>query len=384
MANVTATPTQRARPRRHDAAAAAAVLALAAAVAIVLWTQPVVWKPDGYFYRVQVLRLRGASEEAAQRQVFAGPLTAAERAEEAGLAPYQRKLSSPEWVRESAQFYERRKLVPLLAVPLDPWLGARGLRAVSLAGYVLLGVALHALLRLWFPLRLALPVAALVLLLGPVREWSSSPLTDSWGLALATAALVSGSRVLSGHGRWLVAWAALVLALGFTRDLTLMVVGAAALAAVAHRTRAAIALAATGAVAALPAPALYGAPLKAAVAYPLNGYYPLPDPSWSFIADRYVDGVQALVKSDLGYLADHPVTGLVLVGGTLAVALLRAHPARALLWGTVPAAAAYLFLAPNYTEFRLELAFLPAAALGVAAAAERLEELTARSTTRAG
>ena len=133
--------------------------------------------------------------------------------------PYQRKLGNPERVRDSAQFYERRKLVPLLAVPLDPWLGARGLRAVSLAGYVLLGVALYALLRVWFPLRLALPVAALVLLLGPVREWSSSPLTDSWGLALATAALVAGGRVLSGHGRWLVAWAALVLALGFTRDL---------------------------------------------------------------------------------------------------------------------------------------------------------------------
>jgi hypothetical protein len=50
------------------------------------------------------------------------------------------------------------------------------------------------------------------------------------------------------------------------------------------------------------------------------------------------------------------------------------------VWGTVPAAAVYLFLTPNYTEFRLELAFLPAAALGLAAAAERLRE---RRTTRA-
>jgi hypothetical protein len=360
------------------------VLALGAVVAAVLWTQPVVWKPDGYFYRVQVLRLRGATAEEAQRQVFAGPLTAAARAQEAGLLPYQRKLSNPEWVRESAQFYERRKLVPLLAVPLDPWLGARGLQAVSLAGYVLLGVALYALLRVWFPTRLALPVAALALLLGPVREWSSSPLTDSWGLALATAALVAGCRVLSGHGRWLVAWAALVLALGFTRDLTLMVVGAAALAAIALRTRTSLALVLTGVVAALPAPALYGAPLKAAIAYPLVGYYPVSDPSWSFIADRYVDGVQALVKSDLGYLTDHPETGLVLVCGTLAVALLPAHPARALLWGTVPAAAAYLLLAPNYTELRLELVFLPAAALGVAAATDRLEEVRAQRTLRVG
>jgi hypothetical protein len=286
-------------------------------------------------------------------------------------------------VRESAQFYERRKLVPLLAAPLEPWLGARGLRAVSLAGYVLLGIVLYALLRLWFPLHLALPVAALMLLLGPVREWSSSPLTDSWGLALATAALVAGCRVLSGQGRWLVVWAALVLALGFTRDLTIVVVGAAAFAALVERSRAALALAASGIVAALPAPALYGAPLKAAIAYPLNGYYPLPDPTWSFIADRYVDGVQAVVKSDLGYLADHPVTALVLVGGTVAVALLRRDPARALAWGTVPAAALYLFLAPNYTEFRLELGFLPAAALGVAAAAQRLEELRRRRTTRA-
>ena len=374
MANVTALP------ERRDVAGAAVVLALAAAVAIVLWTQPVRWMPDGYFYRAQVLRLRGATEEEAQRRVFAGPLTAADRAEEADLRPFERKLGNPDWVRESAQFYERRRLVPLLAVPLEPWLGTRGLRAVSLAGYVVLGLALFVLLRLWFPLQLALPVTALLLLLGPLREWSSSPLTDSWGLALATTALVAGCRVLSGHRRWLLAWTALVLALGFTRDLTLVVAGAAALAAVVQRSRDALLLAGTGAVAALPAPLLYGAPLKAAIAYPLNGYYPLDDPSWSFIADRYVGGLKALVKSDLSYLADHPVTGLVLVGGTLAVALLGRHPARGLVWGTVPAAAAYLFLTPNYTEFRLELAFLPAAALGLAGAAERLRE---RRTTRA-
>ena len=35
------------------------------------------------------------------------------------LPAYERKLSNPEWVRESAQFYERRWVVPLFAAPFE-------------------------------------------------------------------------------------------------------------------------------------------------------------------------------------------------------------------------------------------------------------------------
>ena len=48
------------------------------------------------------------------------------------------------------------------------------------------------------------------------------------------------------------------------------------------------------------------------------------------------------------------------------------------VWSAVPAALAYLLLTPNYTEFRLELAFLPLAALGLGAAALRLGTLRRR------
>ena len=360
--------------RAHDLLAGAALAVGVCVVAALLWSQPVRWMPDGYFYRALVLRVLGADEQDALQQVFDGPLTAADRAEEADLLPYERKLSNPDWVRESAQFYERRWVVPLLAAPLDDRLGARGLRAVSLAGYVLLAPLLYLLLRLWFPLRLALPAAALALLVEPLRTWSSSPLTDSWGLAFGTAALVFAVLALTRDARWLAAWAVAVLVLGFTRDLTLVLVGAALLTAILVRSGRALALAGTGFVAALPAPLLFGVPLKAAIAYPLNGYYPVDDPSWSYIADRYVGGAKALAKSDLSYIAHHPVSTAILIAGTLAVALLPPKgAARVFVWSAVPAALAYLFLTPNYTEFRLELAFLPLAALGLGALALRLE-----------
>jgi hypothetical protein len=367
--------------RTRDALAAAGLVALASVVATVLWSQPVRWMPDGYFYRALVLRVRGAEEPEALRRVFQGPLTAVDRAEETGLRPFERKLGNPEWVRESAQFYERRWVVPILAAPLEGRLGDRGLRAVSLAGYVVLAPLLYLLLRLWLPLRIALPAAAVLLLVEPLRTWSSSPLTDSWGLVLATAALAFGCLALTRGPPWLVPWTVTILVLGFTRDLTLVLAGAAALAALVERTPATVAFAATGVVAALPAPLLFGAPLKAAIAYPLNGYYPVDDPSWSYIADRYVGGVKHLVKADLGYLAEHPFSAGLLVAGTIALVLLRPPgAARTFVWAAVPAALAYLFVTPNDTDFRLELAFLPLAALGLGAAAMRLDD--ARGTDR--
>jgi hypothetical protein len=349
----------------------------AAAVAAVLWSQPTRWMPDGYFYRAQVLRILGADKEEALETVFQGRLTLEDRRAEAGRLPYQRKLSNPEWVRESAQFYERRRVVPLLAAPLDGPLGPSGLRFVSLAGYVLLAPLLYLLLRLWLPLRIAFPAAAAAALaVEPLRTWSSSPLTDSFGLALMTAALACGCLTLTRSPRWLAGWAAAILVLGFTRDLTVVVVGAAALAFLVERTRRTGALAAAGIVAAAPAPLVFGVPLRAAISYPLNGYYPLEHPSWSFIGDRYVDGVQALVKSDLTYLGERPLVALLLVGGTAAIVLLRPPgPARTLVWSAVPAALGYVLLTPNFTHFRLELAFLPFAALGLGAAASRLESL---------
>lgn len=360
--------------------AAAGLVAIACVVSAVLWSQPIRWTPDGYFYRAMTLRVLGAPEAEALRAVFEGSLTAADRQQEADLEPYgRRRLSDPEWVRESAPFYERRWTVPLLAAPLDSTFGARGLRLVSLAGYVLLAPLLYVLLRLWFPLRIALPAALVAMSVEPLRVFSSLPLTDSWGLALATAALAFGCLTVERDPRWLAAWAPTILVLSFTRDLTLVVVGAAILTFLLHRTRVAGALASAGVLAALPAPLLYGAPLKALTAYILNDYYPVDRPTWSFIADRYLGGVQAVVSSDLSYLVDRPFTALVLVGGSVAILLLRpAGPARTLVWSMTPAVLGYALLAPNYTYFRLELAVLPVAALGLCAGAAWLKAISDR------
>ena len=150
-------------------------------MAAVLWTQSTRWMPDGYFYRAQVLRILGAEKEDALRTVFQGRLTLAHRRAETGLSGYQRKMNNSEWVRESAQFYERRRIVPLLSAPLDGVARAeRSSLRLAVGLRPTCAPALRAHARLWFPLRIAVRVVAAALLVEPLRTWSSSPLTDSW------------------------------------------------------------------------------------------------------------------------------------------------------------------------------------------------------------
>ena len=360
---------------RADAVALAALFALALAVAVHAWRSPTRWMPDGYFYRAQVLELRGVDKHVALARVFTSPLTAAERRDEAGLPVYQRKLSNPDWVEGSAKFYARRWLVPAVAAVLDPWLGLRSLKAASLVGYVVIVPFLFLLLRLWFPPLLAGLASGAVLLLEPLRVWSASPLTDSWGVALECAVLAAGCLVLSRGTRWLAAWVPAVLLLAFTRDATAFVVGAAIVVALLRRDRTATWLAATGVLAALPAPLLFGVPLVDAIAYPLNGYYPLPNADWSFVADRWPDGVKSLVREDLEYLGGHVVTAAVVVGGLLSLALLppTADGRRAYVWAAAIGSLLYLLVTPNDTQFRLELVVVPFIALGLGALAQWLD-----------
>jgi hypothetical protein len=362
------------RGTRADVVALAALLALAVAVAVDAWRSPTRWMPDGYFYRAQVLELRGVDKEAALARVFTSPLTAAGRHAEAGLPLYQRKLSNPGWVDGSAQFYERRWLVPAVAAALDPWLELRSLKAASLIGYVAIVPFLFLLLRLWFPPLIAGLASGAVLLLEPLRVWSASPLTDSWGVALECAAVAAGCLVLARGTRWLAAWVPAVLLLGFTRDATAFVVGAAIVVALLRRDRTAAWLAAAGVAAALPAPLLFGVPLVEAIAYPLNGYYPLPDADWSFVADRWPDGVKTLVREDLEYLRGHVVTAVVVVGGLVSLALFppTADGRRAFVWAAAAGSLLYLLVTPNDTQFRLELVVVPFVALGLATFADRL------------
>jgi hypothetical protein len=180
--------------------------------------------------------------------------------------------------------------------------------------------------------------------------------------------------VLARGTRWLAAWVPAVLLLGFTRDATAFVVGAAIVVALLRRDRTAAWLAAAGVAAALPAPLLFGVPLVEAIAYPLNGYYPLPDADWSFVADRWPDGVKTLVREDLEYLGGHVVTAVVVVGGLVSLALFppTADGRRAFVWAAAAGSLLYLLVTPNDTQFRLELVVVPFVALGLATFADRL------------
>ena len=367
-------------PARADLLAAAGLLALSGGVAAASWTSHVQWKPDSLFYRAQVLRMQGVPKDEALRRVFEGPLAAPRRLSEATLSPAERKVSSPTWVRYSSRFYERRWLVPLVAAALDPAVGAQGLLAASLIGYMLVALCLYVLLRLWFGIRASLLAAAACLLLYPLRYWSGLPLTDSFGLAVECLALAAGVLVLKRGLDWLALWVVSVLALSFTRDASAVAVAGAVAAWAMTRSRTAMLLALSGIAAALPAPLAFGAPLRESMAYTLNGFYPPADSSWSFVVHHYLHGLRSLVRNDLDWLGNHPVAALVLVGGFACLPLLRGRGdgACAFVWAAAAAALVYDALVPNYTAFRLELVFIPFAALGLGAAASQLRWPRAR------
>lgn len=332
------------------------------------WNDRYQWKPDSLFYEAQLLRVQGTPKDEALRKVFTGPLAAPRVAEELrDTPPTRRTVASPAWVSYSSRFYERRWVVPALGAAVEPVLGDDALRAVSLAGYVLTGLLVYALLLLRFRPWIAAVVAVGVLALDPMRYWSLLPLTDSLGVALEAAALATAVLALRQPRPWLPIFALTMLTLSFTRDATLVVVAGLAWVALRERSRRALLTLATGVAAALPAPLLFGAPTREIMAYTLNQFRPPARATWSFIRSRYVDGEKGLVKDDLTYLIHHPYAGLFAVGGILALYAIRNDDTSTkLIRGAVVGAIALLLVAPNYTALRLELPFVPLAAYGVA------------------
>lgn len=347
------------------------MVALAGIVFVGLhWGDAYQWKPDSLYYETQLLRVQGTPKQQALDRVFGGPLAAARVAQErASDPPALRKLASPAWVRYSSRFYERRWLVPALGAAVEPALGTKALRAVSLAGYVLAGLLVYALLALRTRPWIAALVALAALGLGPLRYWSLLPLTDSFGVALEAAALAAAVLAVRRSRAWLAALALAVLALSFTRDATIVVVAGLLWVAMRERTRAALLALGTAVVASLPAPLLFGAPLREEMAYTLNDFRPPPSPSWSFVAHHWTAAEKGLVKDDLTYLAHHPYVGVFAVGGLLALYVVRRGDTfGAIARAGVVGALALLALAPNFTALRLELVFVPLAAVGLALA----------------
>ena len=352
----------------------ALALVAVAAVSIVFWTAAPQWKPDSLFYQAHVYQVEGDSHTVAYRKVFAGPLSLPRREGDAGLPLAQRHVGNPAWVRFSEQFYERRWFVPAVAAAIAPFRGVDALRIASLIAYLLLGPCLYALLRLRAGRTVSFVIAAGALVLAPLLFNAGQPMTDTWGIVLEAVAATAALLTLERGRVWLLLWIAALAALSLTRDTTIVVVLPAVWLALRERTRAAVGLAATGVAASAPVPLLIGAPLRTAMAYTFSGFEPAADSSWSWVAGQYWPHLRSLVRNDLTYLQGHPLTALFLVGGYLAPFLVRAHGDRFVRFVRVAAVVSILLdaLQPNYTEFRLELTFVPIAAAGLAIGAWKL------------
>lgn len=350
------------------AATAVALGALAVAAVGPAWQDPVEWTPDSLFYQERVLELRGATDEQARATVFGGPLSAELRARDPG------RTGDPAWVEYNEPFYERRVAVPLAAAAAYPLAGERTLLYLSLTGYVAAVLALFGLLLLRFRLPLAAALAAGASLLPPLLEHSSSPLTDSWGLALLAAALAAATLALERGPRWLLLWVPAIALLAFTRDSAWIPVLAAGWCAVRYRTRVAAALAATGAAAALPALLLFRTPVRELLALLVNDSEPSADTSWGFIVSHYPGALVELLRANAGFIRRGEWTTAAYLAGVVFLLVLAwrrrpVEPATALLCAAAVAGLGYVLAAPVFSAFRLELVLVPPAAYGLGLAA---------------
>ncbi|HEX3738072.1 MAG TPA: hypothetical protein VHV53_11060 [Solirubrobacterales bacterium] len=201
----------------------ALVLLVAALASLHAWVSPVRWSdPDFLYYQAKALSFRGQDEHTALHEAFASPLAdevlAGERAElrEDPAAP--RKFTNPHWIDYSSRFYHRRILVPLMAAAIYPIFGLRSVLTMSLIGYLLISLALFALLRRRFGLWTSAVVAGVCVLAPPLRHASFVPGTDSWGLLLEICALLAAVLTFDRGSRWIAAWFVSLAALSVTRD----------------------------------------------------------------------------------------------------------------------------------------------------------------------
>jgi hypothetical protein len=347
---------------------------------------PVTWTPDALYYQARLLELRGVSREEALERTFEGPLSAELR----GRDPH--KTGNPEWVAYNRPFYERRIAVPAAGAVLYPHAGDRSLLYLSLAGYVASIVALFGLLLLRFGVPIAAAVAVATIFLPPLRDHSSYPLTDSWGLTLEIAALAMAILALDRGMRWLIPWVAAIALLGITRDTTWIPIAAVAWCAFRYRSRVTGWLVGTGIAAAVPALVLFEVPVRNLLALLVNDSEVPADPTWGFIVSNYPAAVLELLRANVGFLrrGEWYTAAYFVVGIVVLFLLVRRRPDRLGQAGTLLTAASvagvlYVLAAPVFSAFRLELVLVPMAAFGLALAAEAASAWArTRATARAG
>jgi hypothetical protein len=360
------------RPALKAALVAVALAALAFAAVHGSLERPVRWSPDGLYYQARLLELRGAAHDEAYDSVFEGPMAARLRADDPD------HIGDPAWVAYNERFFERRVAVPLAGAALEPAAGERALSIVSIAGFIAAVLAVFGLLLLRFRLSVAAVVAAVTALLPRLTDIAPLPLTDTWGLALMTAALAFAVLALDRGPRWVWPWAGAIALLTFTRDSTWIPVLAVAWCAFRLRSRTPVLLVAAGVLAALPAYLMFEAPMRELLAAAVDDMQPNPDASWVWIAQHYPAAIVEHIRGDLGYVRQGAwFTGAYLAGGiVLLFALGRgADPARMLMRAAAVVALLYVFAVPVFSALRIELVFVPAAAFGLAAGLERLRRL---------
>jgi hypothetical protein len=354
--------------------------ALTAIVNIGGWTAtPRYPGPDGLFYHARALEMRGLDSREALRRSFGGDIGKRTIAQFSDPA-VARRSRNPQWIDYSARFYRRRVLFPAATALARPALGDHAAPVVGLLGAVLIGPLLFLLLLRRFSFRLSFGVTVAALLWPPLVE-SAQGGVDTWGVVLEIVAVLCALAVLEHGLRWLPAWAAAILALSFTHDATpVVLVGALALV-IARRDRVTAALVATGVASALPAVVLYPTSLHEYLAYVVNGHDVPSDTSLGFILRHEPHQLGHYLKGELvdyaGGLALAPLFYLacVLAIGCIVNLLVRGGRHDLLLLfarGATVGGLAYLLLADNPTNFRLELVLLPFAAIALAFSVERL------------
>jgi hypothetical protein len=338
--------------------------------------------PDGLFYEAQTRQLQGDSRDDALAAVFGGgrahALAATSSTPESG-----RRLLDARWEHYSARFYQRRWLVPAMALGLSQVSGlevSRSVQIVSMLGYALLGLALYGLLRRRFSPPVALATAAIAFLAPPLYRWSFGQFVDSWGVVLEVCGLLGLLLVADRGLRWLWVWVGAMLLLSITRDAT-MILGIAAVAVALAQRRDPAArrrnawLLGTGAAAAVPALLLGGAPVRENLAYIETGYNVPADDSWSFALSHYLPQLRGTVDGNFTYPSTLGILGpafavfLVITIALLAAALSRRPRGDAFwaaTWGTAIGCVLLVLLAANPQGYRLELVFAPVVGAGLA------------------
>ena len=329
---------------------------------------------DTLYYEAQAKEVTGTPRLTALHSVFASDLATELKEVEASLPPSERNVGNREWAEYSAQFYRRRWTIPVAAAALNPVFGTESLETLSLLGYVAATMLLYLLLRRRFSPFVSAIVTLGCLLVPSFRLAASDGTTDTWGLTFLIAGLICAALVLERGRQWLLPWFVTVVVISFTRDLTPVLVAAAATVALQQRTRISLGLFATGVLAAIPAPLFTSAPLRESLAFSIEGFNVPADSSWSFIISHYPGQLWEVFSHDLTYPLDFAfplpmfVELLVILGG---IAALFITPARGdgftwMMRGAFLGGVITVSLAALYSTWKLELSMLPAIAFGVA------------------